>query len=74
MKRVSFSKGSRYYTLTVLQDLFEEWLLVRNYGRIGAPKGHSITEVYPSQQEAIARFDDLCHYREHKRHYHRESI
>ena len=43
----------RFYTLTVARDLFGRWLLVRQWGRIGA-NGQSLSEEHENEADALA--------------------
>lgn len=43
----------RFYSLRVLPDLFGEWVLVREWGRIGT-SGQARTELHSSLLEADA--------------------
>ena len=42
---------ARFYLLDVQQDLFGQWWLVREFGRIGSP-GRVMQKPYPSLDEA----------------------
>ena len=44
---------SRYYRLDVQPDLFDEWGLIREWGRIGQP-GRMMIEPYPTAAQAEA--------------------
>ncbi len=53
---------SRFYLLAVQPDLFDEWCLVREWGRIGRP-GQTRMDTYPTQAQAEAAF---THHRKRK--------
>jgi predicted DNA-binding WGR domain protein len=44
---------ARFYLLDVQQDLFGQWWVVREFGRIGSP-GRVTPPPYPSLDEAAA--------------------
>jgi predicted DNA-binding WGR domain protein len=44
---------NRYYRLDVQPDLFGEWGLIREWGRIGQP-GQMTLELYPTAAQAEA--------------------
>lgn len=46
----------RYYRLDVQPDLFGEWCLMREWGRIGQP-GQARSVPYPTPQEASAALE-----------------
>ena len=64
-----FKKSTRYYSINIEKDLLGDLVIYRNFGRIGAKKGRTITEICENQAQAEVRFADLCEYRVKKRHY-----
>jgi predicted DNA-binding WGR domain protein len=42
----------RFYRIAYGQDLFDQWIVEINYGRIGC-KGRSIITIYDSQNDAL---------------------
>jgi predicted DNA-binding WGR domain protein len=55
-------KISRFYLLAVQPDLFGQWCLIREWGRIGR-SGQRLLLTFPTQTEAEAAFS---HHRRHK--------
>ncbi len=58
-KIVPARRQRRYYTLSLVQTLFGEWCLVREWGRIGTASGQSMTEFPGSFEEALGAFTTL---------------
>ncbi|UFW68896.1 WGR domain-containing protein (plasmid) [Rhizobium laguerreae] len=50
---------ARYYTLAIEPTLFGETAVVRSWGRIGKCGGER-TDVFGTEQEAVAHFLDLA--------------
>jgi predicted DNA-binding WGR domain protein len=50
----------RYYRLTVEPNLFGEWSLVREWGRIGKP-GRSMIDLHVTEQDAWAAMQHKGH-------------
>lgn len=51
-----FEKGTRYYTVILDKDLFEDWVLTIANGRIGTKLGRVRTLAFPSFKDAFDRF------------------
>ena len=49
----------RFYRLDVQPDLFGQWCLVREWGRIGS-QGQTMTTAFPSEVEAELALNRLC--------------
>jgi len=49
---------ARFYSLTVLPNLFGEWSLQREWGRIGR-SGQMRVSFFPSQSQALFAFHHL---------------
>ena len=49
----------RFYVMHVTRTLFDEWCLVREWGRIGNSGGQSLVEYLPSEAEALAALASL---------------
>ena len=47
-----FEKGSRFYMLTLEQDLLGDWVVVSVYGRTGSSLGQVRIHAFPDQGEA----------------------
>lgn len=45
-------RQKRFYVMSVTRNLFGEWCLIREWGRIGAAGGQSKTEYAQSKNEA----------------------
>lgn len=58
-KIVPARRQRRYYSLTLVQTLFGEWCLVRQWGRIGAAGGQTRTEFPGSFEAARAAYTAL---------------
>jgi predicted DNA-binding WGR domain protein len=55
LERIDCAKNmARYYRLSVVETLFGEWAMVREWGRIGR-RGHSREHVFNGLGEAEAR-------------------
>ena len=52
-QRKNWQKGSRYYCCELRQNLFSEWVVVRQWGRITAPNGQSLEHVCSSYEEGL---------------------
>ncbi|MGO8064152.1 WGR domain-containing protein [Rhizobium leguminosarum] len=58
--RVDASRNmARYYTLAIEPTLFGETAVMRSWGRIGR-RGGERTDVFGTEQEAVAHFLDLA--------------
>ncbi|MBY5637336.1 WGR domain-containing protein [Rhizobium leguminosarum] len=58
---------ARYYTLAIESTLFGETAVLRSWGRIGR-RGGKRTDVFGTEQEAVAHFLDLAR-RKHRKGY-----
>ncbi|MBY3246345.1 WGR domain-containing protein [Rhizobium laguerreae] len=59
-QRIDASRNmARYYTLAIEPTLFGETAVVRSWGRIGR-RGGERTDVFGTEQEAVAHFLDLA--------------
>lgn len=56
---------ARYYMLAIQPTLFGETAVVRNWGRIGR-RGGERTDVFGTEQEAMAHFLDLARRKQRK--------
>ena len=52
-----FEKQTRYYSLKIQQDLFSDWLLIREYGRIGNKGGQTKIKPYQTKSEALQELE-----------------
>lgn len=68
-QEIRFEKGTRYYRLILYQDLFHHWIITKVNGGIGTSIGKVRHELSDDYQASKKRFEDLCHYRQHKRQY-----
>ncbi|MBY3122871.1 WGR domain-containing protein [Rhizobium leguminosarum] len=67
-QRVDASRNmARYYTLAIESTLFGETAVLRSWGRIGR-RGCKRTDVFGTEQEAVAHFLDLAR-RKHRKGY-----
>ena len=66
---VRFEKNTRYYTIRLEKDLFEEWVIVVINGQIQSRLGQSRTLAFSCFNEALDRFYEMINVRQ-KRHYH----
>ena len=64
-----FEKGTRFYTLTLEQDLLGDWVVVTVYGRIGSALGQVRTLAFTDEAAAQGHFEAECR-RRVKRGYH----
>lgn len=53
---VRFEKGTRYYTIHLHKDLFDDWVLVVINGRIQTNLGKIRTLAFPSFTDAFNQF------------------
>ena len=67
-----FTKNTRHFSIWIEQDLFGDLMVRRNFGRKGAKKGRTITEICENLTQAKTRFSALCLYRAKNRHYERQ--
>jgi predicted DNA-binding WGR domain protein len=49
----------RYYVLYLTQNLFGEWCVIREWGRIGLPDGGFMVDYPGSQRLAEEAFEDF---------------
>lgn len=57
LERIDHAKNmARYYRLSVVETLFGEWAMVREWGRIGR-RGHSREHVFGGALDAEAKLD-----------------
>ena len=55
LEKIDLAKNQRrFYTVTILCDLFGEWVLAREWGRIGSRGGQRRSEWFASPEEAEA--------------------
>ena len=54
----------RFYTVTILRNLFGEWVLAREWGRIGSRGGQRRLEWFASLEGAEAALATLKHQKE----------
>ncbi|NKM58905.1 WGR domain-containing protein [Rhizobium anhuiense] len=67
-QRIDASRNmARYYMLAIQPTLFGETAVVRNWGRIGR-RGGERTDMFGTEQEAVAHFLDLAR-RKHRKGY-----
>ncbi|MBW8787591.1 MULTISPECIES: WGR domain-containing protein [Rhizobium] len=67
-RRIDASRNmARYYTLAIEPTLFGETAVLRSWGRIGR-RGGERTDVFGTEQEAVAHFLDLAR-RKHRKGY-----
>lgn len=52
-----FEKGTRFYTLTLEQDLLGDWVVVTVYGRTGSSLGQVRIHAFSDKGEAQRYFD-----------------
>ena len=52
-RRQDWRKGSRHYLCELRQDLFGQWVVVRQWGRASALKGQSLEHTCSSYQEGL---------------------
>ena len=48
----------RFYRIEYGQDLFDDWIVLSTYGRVGC-KGRCLTAVFDSQAQALAHIQHL---------------
>lgn len=51
-----FEKGTRYYTIILDRDLFDDWVITVANGRIGTKLGRVRTLAFPSFTDAFNQF------------------
>lgn len=51
-----FEKGTRYYTVILDKDLFDDWVISIANGRIGTKLGRVRTIAFPSFEDAYGQF------------------
>lgn len=54
-----FEKGTRYYTIILDRDLFDDWVLTIANGRIGTKLGRVRTLAFPSFTDASNQFNTI---------------
>lgn len=59
----------RFYVIQVARNLFGEWCVIREWGRIGSAGGQSMVNYCENREEAEAHLEDLSH-RKSRRGYH----
>lgn len=60
MNRRRFEKGTRFYSLSIAQDLLGDWVVVRVFGRIGSRLGQVRTDAFESEALARGYFEAEC--------------
>lgn len=61
-----FEKESRYYEIRLCRDLFDDWTLITNNGRIKSKLGQSRTQPFSSFNEALAQLYASVELRHHR--------
>jgi predicted DNA-binding WGR domain protein len=49
----------RFYRATVAPTLFGEWALIREWGRIGSPKGRRLYIWFPDETSALSAYQKI---------------
>lgn len=52
-QRQDWQKDTRYYSCTLCQNLFGEWVIVRRWGRVSALKGQTLEQYCSSYDEGL---------------------
>ena len=60
---------ARYYIITLEQDLFGNYIIMRINGQLNTALGQTRQEILKNEVEAKKRFAELVKYREKVRHY-----
>lgn len=55
-----FEKDTRFYTLTLEQDLLGDWVVVTVYGRTGTSLGQVHIRAFTSKADACSYLDSEC--------------
>lgn len=58
-KIIPDKRQRRFYTLSVVKTLFDEWCLIREWGRIGSKGGQRMVDYFMSEAEAIIALNAL---------------
>lgn len=72
-KYARFEKGTRYYTLILDKDLFDDWVITIANGRIGTQLGRVRKIAFPCFTDACTKFHNATEIRA-KRGYFLESF
>jgi len=64
-----FERGTRYYELSLFQDLLGDWVVLRRYGRRGTRQSQQCSQVFLDYPLALAEYQRLCTYRVKQRGY-----
>jgi predicted DNA-binding WGR domain protein len=67
IQSIPYANRHRFYVLRTLPTLFGEWVLLREWGRIGSP-GRVRRDCHPSEGEAAAALAKLAR-QKHRRGY-----
>jgi len=57
--RVSFEKGTRYYSLEIDRDFFD-WVVFKQFGGMGMKNGHRCSVPFDNYPSAKKYFDAEC--------------
>lgn len=68
-KRQDWRKDTRYYSCQVLQNLFEQWVVLRRWGRVSALQGQSIEVVCNRYKECVETFEAVERWQEGRGYY-----
>ena len=58
-RRQDWSKGTRYYSCELCQNLFGDWVVLRRWGRVTAKQGQSLEHTCDSYEEGLALLLDV---------------
>ena len=65
IRRDAMRNMHRYYRLDVQPDLFGEWCVIREWGRVGQA-GQTRTVPYPTPREAETALERQCRIKERR--------
>jgi predicted DNA-binding WGR domain protein len=57
--RIRWHKGTRYYEAHLHQDLWDQWVLTRVWGRRGTQLGQIKHSICNSYEEGLAELDEV---------------
>ena len=58
-KRQDWRKGTRHYRCEVKQNLFGQWVVLRQWGRVSAKQGQSLEHVCDRYEESLQIFESV---------------
>lgn len=59
-KRQDWRKGTRFYSCQIQQDIFGDWIVLKQWGRIGAPRGQHQEVPCERYEQGVKIFNSVA--------------